>query len=201
MRRPATCVRLAGAIVLAVVSAACAHRPDNEMQQARAALDEARAVGAERFAPTQYAAAATAFRRSEQAAVRRDYRQALRMALDCGERARDAARIAVEQKETARADAIRRLSELEAAVDEVRHRVAAAEAPGGTHTRAQRLALSETRRAIVVANVSLQKARTALVAGDFAAAREATSGVAARLKAVSETKTASSPPPPASPRR
>jgi hypothetical protein len=41
----------------------------------------------------------------------------------------------------------------------------------------------------VVANVSLQKARTALVAGHFAGVEAATAGVADHLKAISETRT------------
>lgn len=108
---------------------------------------------------------------------------------------------AVDQKDTARADAMRSIEGLEAAVEEARRRVASAEAASAPTTREQRAALSDTRRAIVVANVALQKARTAFTSGDFAAARAATAGVADRLKAPSQTKPADSPSPAPSPHR
>jgi hypothetical protein len=49
--------------------------------------------------------------------------------------------------------------------------------------RERQLRLSETRRAIVVANVSLQKARTAFVQGDYAGVGRETAAAAARLAA------------------
>lgn len=98
-----------------------------------------------------------------------------------------AAQAPASPEETARADASRRVQELEAAITDARQRIAAAEAKASL-TRQERLILSETRRAVVVANVSLQKARTSLVAGDFAAASQATEGAAERLRAVAEGK-------------
>jgi len=111
-----------------------------------------------------------------------------------------AASIAAERAEAARADASRRLQELEAAVEDARQRIGRAEA-NPTLTRQQRLALSETRRAVVVANVSLQKARTAFAANDYAAASLATEGAADRLRAVAEGKSVTSAQPPASSRK
>jgi hypothetical protein len=194
MRRLIT--RLSVAVLVAVLFAACVARPDQEVREAKAAIDAARAAGAEEYAASQYTAALTALRASEQALTQRENRQARGLALESRKQAQDAARLAAEHKETARADATRRLQELEAAVDTARQRVAAAEAPGRTRTRADQLALSETRRAIVVANVSLQKARTAIVSGDYTTARQATEGVADRLMAIAATKPATSVPPP-----
>jgi hypothetical protein len=84
------------------------------------------------------------------------------------------------------------LHALETAVGEARRQVAAAES-GAAGTRAQPLAVSDLRRSIVVANVSLQKARTALVAGDLAAASAALEGSVQRLQAAREGKSTDSP--------
>ncbi len=93
-----------------------------------------------------------------------------------------------------------RVQNLEAAVEAARQKVAAA-AAAPSPSRAQQTALSDTRRAIVVANVFLQKARTALSSGDYAAAREATEGAADRLNAVVEGKPATSAQSPAGGRK
>jgi hypothetical protein len=105
--------------------------------------------------------------------------------------AADAARAEAERNQAARADALRRLGELEAAIADARQRIAAAEASSAL-TRQQRLVLSETRRAVVVANVSLQKARTALVASDYATASAATEGAAEKLRSVAQGKSVTS---------
>lgn len=81
-----------------------------------------------------------------------------------------------------RAEAMRQIDALQAAVDKARAAVeAAASAP--RLPRERQLRLSETRRAIVVANVSLQKARTAFVQGDYAGVGRETAAAAARLAA------------------
>jgi hypothetical protein len=180
-------------MLLCALLLGCAGPPDKELQQAAAALSEARAAGADQYAPREYAAAADTLRAARQAVERRDNREARSLAIAARARAQDAARIAAEQKRAAQAAAMSAIQALEAAIDEARQHVTAAAAPGASTTREQRLGLSETRRAIVVANVSLQKARTAYVNGDFGAARDATAGVADHLKAVRETKPANSP--------
>jgi len=94
----------------------------------------------------------------------------------------------------ARAGAIREIEALESAVRDARARVAAAETPTGAEAPARRQAISDTRRAIVVSNVALQKAREALVAGDYGQSRLATSGAADRLRAIAGAIPSSLPP-------
>jgi hypothetical protein len=103
-----------------------------------------------------------------------------------------AAEAARQQAERARGAVVDGLHALEAAVDGARRQVASVEV-GGTLTRAQQLAVSDLRRSIVVANVSLQKARTALVAGDLAAASAALEGAVERLQAAREGKSGEAP--------
>jgi hypothetical protein len=105
--------------------------------------------------------------------------------------AREAASLAAQGEDSARADAVRRVEELEAAIGDARRRIAEAETSRSL-SRQQRLVLSETRRAVVVANVALQKARTALAAGDFSGASQATEGAADKLRSVAEGKSVTS---------
>jgi hypothetical protein len=99
---------------------------------------------------------------------------------------------AARQRDAAKTEAMERIQALQEAVDEARARVAAAEPKATSLSRTDRLVLSETRRAIVVANVSLQKARTAVADGDYSAARAATDGAVERLAAASRLKAADS---------
>src|SRR5512142_2616571 len=81
---------------------ACTSPPDKEMNQARGAIEAARAAGADQYAPDEYKAAVTLLKQSEAAVEQRDYRQALNEALDSREQAQNAARIAANQKAAVR---------------------------------------------------------------------------------------------------
>src|SRR6185295_13083398 len=118
---------LSFAIVVAMTSAACGDPPDKEMQQAQAAVDAARAAGADRFAHEEFAAAEDALKRSHDAVAQRDYRLALNAALDARERAQTAAKQAADEKATARVAAERALAEADAALHESRAKLKAAE--------------------------------------------------------------------------
>ena len=80
------------AVVMLVLSAACAEPPNKEMNQAQGAIDAARAAGADKFAADEFKAAHRRAPRSEDAVVAGDYRQALNHALDSRERAQNAAK-------------------------------------------------------------------------------------------------------------
>jgi predicted lipid-binding transport protein (Tim44 family) len=97
---------------------------------------------------------------------------------------RDGTSAAAGQSRTEQAAALGAVEELEAAVSAARTAVDSASAGAETATAEQRLRLSDTRRAIVAANVALQKAREALGRGDYAAASQATLGVAEHLKGI-----------------
>lgn len=197
-RLPGAC--LAG-VFAALLCVACAEAPDKPIAAARAGLQEARAAGAERYAADALSAASAALLDAEQAASRRDYARATERADESLERSREAGRLAHERKAAAQGDAGQAIHELEAAIDAARGRVMAADAAAAPLARAQRLALSDTRRAIVVGNVSLQKARTLFAGGDYAQAREAAQDGVTRLQSAGSPKQASSPSPVAAPRR
>jgi hypothetical protein len=84
-----------------------------------------------------------------------------------------------------RTAALKALEELESAIAAARADVASASAKAATATADRQLRLSDTRRAIVAANVALQKAREAVGREDYAAAQQATLGVSEHLKGVS----------------
>ena len=99
------------------------------------------------------------------------------------ERAQAEARIAAERQAEARTEALRGLRELEAAVADAREAVRTA-AEVASPDRARALHLSDMRRAIVVANVAVQKAREAISREDYPAVVQAVSGQAGRLRDV-----------------
>ena len=92
------CFLLSFAVVAAMMGAACGNPPDKEMQTAQAAIDSARAAGADRFAREEFAAAEDALKRSHDAVAQRDYRLALNAALDARERAQTATKQAASQR-------------------------------------------------------------------------------------------------------
>jgi hypothetical protein len=157
---------------------ACGAPPDKELNQARGALDAARAAGAVQYAPDEYQAAEAALKRAEEAVTQRDYRLALNFALDSRERAQDAAKVAAEGQALARSQADGAVTQIETIVAQARARLDELD-----NARPRRVSVSDGRRAIVVANVAVQKAREALSRSDYVAAREATKGVADRLQA------------------
>ncbi|HMD34553.1 MAG TPA: hypothetical protein VKH42_06280 [Vicinamibacterales bacterium] len=171
--------RLAAAFAIALTAIACGgNPPDKEITQAQAAIEAARGAGADQYAKTEYAAAQDALKRSVDAVADRDYRLALNHALDARERAEAAARQAVDGKVIARADADRAVRDLTAALSEARARLKSAES---AHV-APRI-VGESRRAIAGAETAVQKARTAIEAGDYTSATALIAETAAQLRA------------------
>jgi hypothetical protein len=185
MRRHAAGIFVA--LVTSASLAGCAEPPRKEMAEAREALEAARAAGAERYAPQEYKDAAETVQRSERFVAERDYRQALSAALDARERAELAGESAAAAKEAARAGAFAALKDLEAAVAESRSFVETTE-KHPPRTRPERLHVSEVRRAIVLGNAAVQKARAAMGREDYEAVPKAVEGVSERLRALMAAK-------------
>ena len=165
------------ALLAAVAGAACGDPPDKEMQQAQAAVDAARAAGADRFARDEFAAAEDALKRAHEAVAQRDYRLALNAALDARERAQTATQQAVDAKAAARIDAERALAEADAALHESRAKLKSAEA---AHAAAK--LLSAARRTIADGETAVQEARTAMNEGDYRRAIERSRSASASLQ-------------------
>jgi hypothetical protein len=146
------------------------------MNQAQGAIDAARAAGADQFARQEYDAAVQALEKSRAAVALRDYRQALSYALDARERAQAAARLGADEKARVRAEIDRALHTAEIALD--RARVAWKEARSARVAARQ---LAGPQAEIDTADDKLRAARAAIERDDYAAARKAIDGVAARL--------------------
>ncbi|MGE3190784.1 MAG: DUF4398 domain-containing protein, partial [Vicinamibacterales bacterium] len=175
MSRPAA---LACTLLALLLSAGCAEPPSKEMNQAQGAIDTARAAGAAEYATEEFNAAVEALQRSEAAVADGDYRLALNHALDSRERAQNAAKLAVEGRAQARGDAERVVDEVSALLTRAEARLADPEVG-----RVPRRALAAPRATIESASTTLQEARAALAADDYAGANTAIDGVAADLQA------------------
>ena len=192
-------MRLTTAVLLlacALLHAACTSPPENEMNQARGAIDAARAAGADQYAAEESDAAVSSFKRSEDAVRQRDYRQALNYALDSREQAQNAARSAANQKAAVRSQAERELHDTQLALDAAHARLKAADGP-----RTRRRTLQAERRTIESADAAVQKARTAMGRQDYLGARDAMRGVGDQLRAAIRAIDASTQAPAAKRRR
>ena len=81
-----------------VLSTACSEPPQKEIDRAQAAIDAARAAGAEHYAPESFTAATDRAPQAHEAVAQRDYRLALTRALDASDRAQEAREAAAEGK-------------------------------------------------------------------------------------------------------
>lgn len=171
-----------GFVLIAVVlTISCAEPPTKELDQAQGAIDTARAAGADVFAPEEYKAAVSSLSRAHEAVTQRDYRQALSLALDAKERARDAARSGATRMAELRSEAERAIDTAFQAVKVAEARLASPE--GARLTAAQRAAF---RARLDATTASLQEARAALAKQAYQQAK--TAGQAA-LGEVQETMT------------
>ncbi len=165
-----------GTVSLLTLFTACAEPPHKEMNQAQGAIDAARAAGAAQYASAELTGAIDALKRSEDAAILRDYRLALSHAIDSRERAQNAARTAGETRAKARGDAERLVAEVNTLLTQARQRL--------SDSNRARLPLQKARSIIEVAQKNMQEARAALSADDYPRAAKLTEGLAAQLRAV-----------------
>jgi hypothetical protein len=164
MSRP---VARQGALVLvALLSFACTSPPDKEMHQAQGAIDAARAAGAAEYAAEEFRAAEGALSKSQAAVAERDYRQALSFAIDARERAQEAARTAAENRARARSEIDQVLANADAAYERAAEALDAA-----TAAKVPAAQLAPAAKVLAEARTSLNTARAAVEAGDYAGAR------------------------------
>ena len=166
-------------LVALVVPSACGTPPHKEMDQAQGAIDAARAIGADRYASTEFAAAATSLKLADQAVAQRDYRLALNHALESREHAQNAAREAADTRARIRGEVERSMAEVAALMAQANTLLAAAE-----KSRVPRRTLTEARSSLAEVNGSVQKAGAAMKADDYMAAQPALAGVKDRIEKV-----------------
>jgi hypothetical protein len=165
-------------LLLLIVLAACSEPPQKEIDLAQGALDAARAAGAEQYAPQEYTAATSSLQQAHDAVAQNDYRLALTRALDAHDRAQSAARGAANGKARARGEAEAATAGAAAAVAQFMARIDAAEA-----ARLPQRDVAAARSVSTNAQAAVQKARAAIGAENYPAAREAVKGIPDRIKA------------------
>jgi Domain of unknown function (DUF4398) len=159
-------------IALFVLSAGCSEPPQKEIDRAQQAIDNARAAGAEQYAPDTFAAATGALKQSHEAVDQRDYRLALSRAVDASDRAQEAAREAADNKAKARHDTESAINAANAALMQLEARIKTAD-----DARVPARELAPARETVKEAAEALQKARAALSSEDLAGARSAVDGL------------------------
>src|SRR5688572_29006395 len=169
-------------LVALVVSSACGTPPHKEMDQAQGAIDAARAVGADRYATEEYAAATGSLKLANDAVAQRDYRLALNHALESRESAQNAAREAADARARIRVEVERSMAEVAALLAQAKTLLSAAE-----KSRVPRRVLTDARSTLAQVNLSVQKAGTAINADDYMAAQPAMSGVKERIEGLVAT--------------
>ena len=162
-----------------LVVPACTEPPNKEINQAQGALDAARAVGADQYAPDEYKAAAAALQAANDAVTQRDYRLALSNALDSRERAQNAARDAAETRARLRGEVERSMAEVAALLAQANGRVVAAD-----KLKVPRRALREAQQLLAGVNADVQKAGAAMQAENYSAVQPALIGIKERLAKV-----------------
>ena len=155
---------IAALLSLAIACLGCSGPPQKEIDQARSAVDAARAAGAERYASAEYAAAAASLDKANAAVTQRDYRQALNYALDSRQRAVEAERQAADGRASARSKTEALYGEVASATNRLQAALRTAE------TAAPAKALRAGQASLKEARGHLQKASAAITAGNFEAA-------------------------------
>jgi hypothetical protein len=155
---------LTAACVIALLTLACAEPPTKERHQAESALAEARAAGAETYAPGELQTAEAALQKYDGAVAQRDYRQALSYAQD----ARDQAFAAAKHAATEKADALARANQLIAELESLTKLAAARlSGTGAAGPRLTSPASERLRAALRTAPAALQEARSLLEQQDY----------------------------------
>ncbi len=166
------------ACLLVLLATACTSPPNKEMDQAQGAIDAARAAGADRYAPTEFAAATTALQSATDAVAQGDYRLALNHAIDSREQAQNAARVAADTRAKVRGDVERSIAEVNALIAQVNAWIAS---PAATRTpRTRRTA----QQVVTASTAEVQKAGSAMQGDDYAGAQKLMTATKERLQKV-----------------
>lgn len=163
-------------VLPALFAVACGEPPAKEMDQAQAALDLARAGGAQQFAGEEFAAAVTALSHSREAVTQRDYRLALNHALDSREHAQTATRLAEEARSALRAEVEQALGALNAQLTAAKARLLAAPKAGVSARIVRR-----TTRTVSTLETELQEVNSLVKAADYTNARARIESLRTRL--------------------
>jgi hypothetical protein len=166
------------AALLALLFSACSEPPQKEIDQAQAAIDVAKAAGADTYAADEYNAAVTALQKSHASVDQRDYREALNYAIDARQRAAESAKQAGIAKGHTRAAAEKLVTECSTRASQLDTDIRVAES-----ARVPPRDLRSARTTLADAQTALQETRTAMEAGKYAEVASALTEVRRKLDA------------------
>jgi hypothetical protein len=165
-------VRAFPIVLLLLALAGCSEPPQKEIDEAKSAIDAARAAGADQYAAEEFTGAAATLEKARASVGERDYRQALSYAIDARQRAVEASRLVPAARERVKADAEAELKRTAASVTHLEAVVRAAQA-----AKVPARELRTARETHDAARGVLQEARTALDARKYAEAGALLRGV------------------------
>jgi hypothetical protein len=161
----------------AALTLACSSPPNQERHQADGAIAAAHAADAATYAPEQLKAAEAAIAQYDAAVAERDYRAALRLALDARDNAYAAVKRAGDEKAAARSEAERLIAELDTLARAGHARIA-----GPASARTPGLTLDDLKMLVAAADKTLQEARAFLEKQDYRSAMSIAAPAAASLR-------------------
>jgi CHAT domain-containing protein len=168
-------------LAIVVSTIACAAPPHKEIDQAQGAIDAARAAGAERYAPAEFASANQALKQANDAVAGRDYRLALNYALESREEAQNAARTAADNRAKLRGNLERSIAEAEAVIEQTRARL---DGPNGTQI--PRGTRRTVQQRLTQLDGDLQKVDAALQAEDYTQTEQLLMGIKQRIEGMTK---------------
>jgi Domain of unknown function (DUF4398) len=150
-------------VLLLLSIAACSEPPQKELDQAQAAIDAAKAAGADQYAPEEYTGATTTLQKAHASVDQRDYRAALNYAIDARQRAAEAGKDAATGKAKARRTAEQLVADCSARLNQLDTGIKAA-----AGARVAPRELRHVKTTLADAQNALQEARSSMDAGNYA---------------------------------
>jgi hypothetical protein len=162
--------RVFAALAAVIVLAGCSEPPQKELDQAQAAIDAAKAAGADQYASEEFTGATTTLQKAHASVDQRDYRTALNYAIDARQRAAEAGKNAATGKAKARHAAEQLVADCSARIRQLDTGIRIAE---GAHVASRDL--RPVKATLADAQNALQEARSSMDGGNYA---EVVSGLA-----------------------
>lgn len=148
---------------MALTLSGCSEPPQKEIDQAQAAIDGAKATGADTYAADEYNAAVQALQKSHTSVDQRDYREALNFAIDARQRADEAVRQAATAKAHSKTAAEKLVTDCTTRVRQLDTDLRMADG-----ARVPPRELRTARTTLTDAESALQETRSSMDAGNYA---------------------------------
>lgn len=155
--------RLCLALAAVILLAGCSEPPQKELDQAQAAIDAAKAAGADQYAAEEYTGATTTLQKAHASVDQRDYRAALNYAIDARQRAAEAGKDAAAGKAKARRAAEQLVTDCSARLSQLDTGIKVAES-----ARVAPRELRPVKTTLADGQNALQEARSSMDAGNYA---------------------------------